>query len=908
MRAQAAAVLLLVAAWVEAEPDNSARTMLEPVQVTGSRLRSLPPGAEAPLTVVTRDELAASGLIRLGDILQRLPFAGGSPLNTRTSERGSGGGLSRGIETIELRGLGAERTLVLVNGRRFVPGGTGASSAVDLGMLPLALVERIEIFKSGASVEYGTDAVAGVINVITRDAVDGLELSARAGVSSRGDGETFSVQVVTGQRGTRGGFVAGLDYSDQASVLKGERAFSFARLSFDGADNRPVFDGSSAPPGGQFRTSLGRLTRIDGRPGSAIEDFRPFTDADRFNFNPFEDLQQASERLSLFANADWQATDSVRFGVETLWHQRDSSQRLVALPLFSNRLRDVRVAADNLFNPFGEDLTDVRRRLIEAGPRRFSQDNEAWRAVLFAEGRLGNWFWEASINRGRNETDQRQTGDLRADRVRQALGPSFLDAEGRAVCGTPDAPIADCTSLNLFGPVGSISRSMLDFVAIDLEDRGFNEQTVFAANLAGDLIELPAGPLALATGLEWREERGADRPDAESRAGNTTGNARAATAGSFQAREVYLEFGVPLLAGRRWAERLDLEFGGRLVDYDNFGSESLFDVRLGWQPDPDLSLGLNWSEAFRAPGIGELFGGLAQANPIVLDPCADFSVLDPVAIERCVAQGVPADGSFRQNGEETPELSGGNPALQPERAEILNLGLGWQPWGETGPRLRLDYYDIEIRDSIGALGANTLLQQCLATGAAAFCDSIERTDDGRIEFVEGSLRNIARERARGIDLEAGWTQPLALGRLRHRALVSHVIERTLVAFPGADPLFGEGEFDPDRFGAVPEWRGSYDLDWSVGRGSLGYRASWIDHLNERGGEVFPGTRNRVGAVLYHDLRGKWRATERLVLEVGIDNLGDVQPPLLVNADEGNTDLSTYRALGRGFWLRVSAGL
>jgi outer membrane receptor protein involved in Fe transport len=906
--ATAAAALLLSVAVVRAESSDETGAVLEPVQVTGSRLRALAPGSDSPLTVVTRDELEASGLVRLGDILQRLPFAGGSPLNTRTSQRGSGGGLSRGIETIELRGLGAERTLVLVNGRRFVPGGNGASGAVDLGMLPLALVDRIEIFKSGASVEYGADAVAGVINVITRDSVDGVELSARAGVSSRGDGETFALQAVTGRRAARGGFVAGLDYSDQSPVSRGERDFSFARLSFAGPDNTPVFDGSSAPPGGQFRTSLGRLTRIDGRSGSAIEDFRPFGDEDRFNFNPFEDLLQASERLSLFANADWQAAASVRLGVETMWHRRDSSQRLVALPFFSNRLSDVRVAAGNVFNPFGEDLADVRRRLIEAGPRRFSQDNEAWRVVLFADGRRGSWFWDASINRGRNETDQRQTGDLLADRVRQALGPSFLDTQGRAVCGTPDAPLPGCVPLNLFGPVGSITDAMLDYVAVDLDDRGFNEQTVFAANLAGDLLSLPAGPLALATGLEWREERGADRPDAESRAGNTTGNARAATAGSFQAREAYLELGVPLLAGRRWAERLDLEFGGRLIDFDNFGSESLFDLRLGWQPHPALSLGVNWSEAFRAPGIGELFGGLAQSNPIVLDPCADFGTLDPLSIERCIAQGVPADGSFSQNGEETPELGGGNPALQPERAEILNFGMGWLPWGASGPRLRLDYYDIEIRDGIGALGANTVLQQCLATGAAAFCDAIQRDSDGRIEFVEAGLRNIARERARGLDLEAGWSQQVGPGRLRHRALLSHVIERRVVAFPGAEPLFGEGEFDPDRFGAVPEWRGSYDLEWSGPRWSLGYRASWIDSYSERGGEVFPGTRNRVGAVLYHDLRAGWRVSERLRLDLGVDNVGDVQPPLLVNADEANTDLSTYRALGRGFWLRLSARL
>lgn len=897
-----------------AQTDSAAAATpeLAPVQVTGSRLRGTVGNAAAPLITLDRQDLEASGQLRLGDILQRLPLAGGAPLNTRTTERGAGGELARGIETVELRGLGEERTLILLNGRRIVPGGNGAGSLVDLGMLPLALIERVEIYASGASIEYGADAVAGVINILTRDTVEGIELSAQGGISSRGDAENFALRAVTGRRGARGGFVAGIDYSDQQPVSKGDRAFSFARLSFDGPDNRLVFEGSSAPPGGNYRTSAGRLTLIDGRDGTSVEDFRPFTDADRFNFNPFEDLVQASERTGLFAHGDWQASPGLRLGVETLWHRRESSQQLVALPFFSNRLADVVVAADQLYNPFGEALADVRRRLVEAGPRRFAQDSVTWRAVLYADGQIdaggGIWSWDAALNHGRTETDQRQTGDLLADRVRLALGPSFRDADGRAVCGRPSAPLPGCVPLNLFGPVGSITPEMLDYVAADLRDAGNNRQTVFTANLTGEPLTLPAGPLALAVGFEWRRERGAERPDAESQAGNTTGKARAATAGSFESRELYVEFGLPLLAGRRFAERLDLEFGGRRVDFDNFGSRTLFDLRLAWQPHPALGFSAQRTEAFRAPGIGELFGGLRQANPIVLDPCADFASLEAIEIERCVAQGVPADGSFTQNGAEIPELGGGNPALEPELAEVHSLGLAWRPGGASASLLRLSYYDIEIRDAIASLGAQTVLQQCLATGAAVFCDAIERADDGQIEFIEARLQNIARERARGLDLEADWQHRLVVGRMRHRALISRVLERALVAFPGAASLFAEGEFDPDRFGAVPLWRASYDVEWSGERWALGYRASWIDRLDERGGEVFPGTVHRVGAVLYHDLRAAWQATDRLRIEGGIDNLSDVQPPLLVNADEANTDLSTYRALGRSYWLRIRARL
>jgi len=896
----------------QSEASQEAAQELAPVAVTGTRLRGFVGARAWPLTLISRDELLASGEQRLGDILQQLTFTSGSPLNTQTSVRGEGGGLSRGIETVELRGLGPERTLVLVNGRRFVPGGNGASGIVDLGMLPLAMIERVEVFKSGASVEYGADALAGVINIITRDAFDGLDLSAQGSVTSRGDAETFTLSAVAGRTFGRGGFAAGLDYSDQPSVSKGDRGFSRQRLSFSGPDNRIVFDGSSAPPSGQFRTSRGRLTLIDGRDGTDPDDFRPFVEdgagTDRFNFNPFEDLLQASERLTAFGRGHWKFSPMLRIHAEAFVHRRRSSQQLAPLPFFTTREQDVVVDVDNVFNPFDETLTDVRRRLVEAGPRTFSQDNDAWRFVLGADGQAGAWFWDAAISHGRNGTDQTKTGDLLDDRLRAALGPSFRDAAGRPVCGTPGDPVSGCVPLNLFGRSGSITPEMLDFVGVRLDDSGFNEQTVFDFNITGDLFMAPAGPVAAATGFEWREERGADRPDPQTRAGNTTGNARESTRGEFDSRELYLELGVPLLAGAPLAQTVDLDLGARLVDFSNFGTESVFEVGLGWQPFDALSFRGAWSEAFRAPNVGELFGAQSQSNPIVLDPCSDFGVLDPVQIQRCIDQGVPADGSFSQTGEETPQLSGGNPQLSPETADIVTVGLSWQPAALRGFSVALDYYDIEIRDGIGALGASTILEQCLATGAARLCDAIQREPDGGIRAVEARLQNIALETARGLDLALDLRVAGESSSYDHRLMVSHVLERDLVAFRGAAPLFGAGGFDQDNFGAIPEWRADYRLDWTRGRWKLGYHAHVIGAVRERGGEVFPGTVNRAGPVLYHDIDMAWHPSSRWRLSGGVENLTDIEPPFFANADEANSDLGTYRALGTTFWLRLELGM
>jgi iron complex outermembrane receptor protein len=482
---------LTSSAQVESEASTS-EDALDRVTVTGSRIQSAIRDGARPLTRIGREEIETSSAVRLGDLLQQLPMFSGSPLNTRTSQRGQGGGLSRGIETLELRGLGPERTLVLVNGRRFVPGGNGASGLVDLAMIPTAWVEAIEIYRAGASVEYGADAVAGVVNILTRRSVDGVELSARGSITGDRDSETLQASVLTGGRGERGGWLAGLEVVDQPSVSKGDRGFSSARLTLDGPDNQRVFDGSSAPPGGQYRTSFGRFTLRDGQNGDAIDDFRPFTDADRFNFNPFEDLQQASTRTTLFGSGEWAFDNGLRGWVEALAHHRESSAALAPLPFFTTRETDLVVDRDNVFNPFGETLVDVRRRLVEAGPRRFEQDNDAWRIAAGLDGWIGSWSWDASLTWGRNETDQRQTGDLLDDRLRAALGPSFL-ADGTPTCGTPEDPIPGCVPLNVFGGVGSITETMLAYVGADLQDTGFNEQRVAEVNLLGDLTTLPGG-------------------------------------------------------------------------------------------------------------------------------------------------------------------------------------------------------------------------------------------------------------------------------------------------------------------------------------------------------------------------------------------------------------------------------
>lgn len=897
----------LACALVAQAADTETPLELQTLDVTGTHLER--DAAVDPVVAFDRDELVRSGHSTLGRFLQALPMMSGSPLSSSTNRRGSGGGLSRGIESVELRGLGAQRTLILLNGRRMLAGGNGASGVVDLASLPLAMIERIEVLTSSASVAYGADAIAGVVNVLTRKHVAGVEMSARSGLTERGDGGVLDLSAVAGRRIGQTQFNAGITLHDQQSVGRADRSFSSRWLTVSGPDNVIVPTGSSAPPNGRFRTSDGNVTLIEGEDGDRAEDFRPFInegpDTDRFNFNPFEDLIQDSRRVSVFTTLRHDLSPSLSLTAELLFQQRDSDTQIAPLPFFTNRLPGVTVSEDNFYNPFGEEITDARRRLVEAGPRRFVQDNQLWMLALGADGLLGPWHWQTQVQHGRNRVRQTQTGDLRRDRVAAALGPSFVD-NGVARCGTPDDVVPGCVPLNLFGGPGSITADMLDWAGLSaLTDRQVNEESLLSASAYRDAWAMPGGFAGLAVGIDVRSTDAEDVPDAQTRAGNTTGAARQTTQGGFDSRALFAEFALPLLANRPAVRQLDLELGLRWVDYSNFDAETIFDAALRYAASDWLTLRLGYGEAFRAPTVGELFGGASESNPIVEDPCADFSSLSQTEMDRCVAQGVPADGSFNQTGNEVPAVGGGNPRLSPERATSFTSGLilNWPAFPNA--RLSIDYFDIEIHDGITALGASTLLSQCIATGRPTFCDRIQRNPDGSIASIQRNLQNAARETARGVDIEFGYRHATAIGELNHRLLLSRLLERSVQAFDGAQPLTGVGRYDADNFGVIPAWKGTYVASWNWQRWFAGYALEWIDEIEDQGGDLAPGTRYAVGSRLYHDVHLGYRGQHNLSLVIGIDNVTDRAPPFIPNGGELNTDESAYRLLGRRYWLRLT---
>jgi outer membrane receptor protein involved in Fe transport len=449
---------------------------------------------------------------------------------------------------------------------------------------------------------------------------------------------------------------------------------------------------------------------------------------------------------------------------------------------------------------------------------------------------------------------------------------------------------------------------MLDFIGTDLYDTGYNDQKVFSANISGNPWAMPAGDVGLAFGYEYRDESAADIPDAQTVLGNTTGSARAITRGDYQSHEAYAELGIPLLTDAPMAQDLSLDFGARWVDFSNFDTEWVEEIGIHYQPVDDWQFRAAYTEAFRAPNVRELFGGVSQSNPIVEDPCADFSRLSPAEIERCVDQGVPPDGSFTQNGQETPVTGGGNPDLGPELADTFSVGFTWNPERWSGLLISMDYYSIEIDRGIAALSANDILEQCIRGGQDTFCDRIERNEEGGVSQVTAELQNLASETAEGIDFDAQFAHAGLNGNFGHRLLLSYIGERDVVAYEGAEPVFGAGEYAMGSIGAIPRWRGQYSLDWNRAAWRLGYQVQWIGSLQERGGELFPGTVNHISGQIYQDLFAGYDFKDAFAVTIGVDNVTDESPPFFVNADEANTDVSTYRLYGATFWLRVNLNL
>jgi outer membrane receptor protein involved in Fe transport len=918
-------------------PDVAPDAPAEPSAVRPPRAGA---SAAAPVTVVDRSQLQAWGRASLGELLQRLPVQGNA---ANTAVNNGGDGSTR----IDLRSLGTGRTLVLLNGRRFVPGGTGASASVDLDALPAHAIERVEVLRGGAAAAHGSDAVSGVVNVVTRRGAAGTELSAFSGLSGRGDGLQVDLGLTTGLASSRGELLVSASYLQQQPVFADARPFSALDTVFDWERMAERTTGSTATPNGviadsredtsaawdAFLASSGGGRQFTFEP--ALGRYRPFDGStvqeeggDLWNYQPANYLLTPSRRLTAYASGGYALTGDVRGSVELLYGHRRSEQRLAPEPLFT-LTEGLVVSGESVYNPFGRDFVDVRRRMVEVGPRSAQQDLHTVHASAALEGtlrELGGWGWDAAVSYGRTLGSVDHRGHLQRSRLAAAVGPSFRDAGGLARCGTGPADVVEgCVPLDLFGGAGSITPEQAAFISFSGVGQESNELLQVGAGAHGALPRLLGAREAgsVRVGMEYRRHAAASVPDPLAAVGGATGTLPEHVEGAVQFTDAHAAVSLPLLGRPDGSavpgDLLALEGAARLsLDAATAKAATAFAAGVRLSPSPDLTLRARVSGDFRAPSLVERF--TPQRDPLlfVADPCSDRaqgSLTDSL----CDAEGVPDDlGAPRVPPR---AVVGGNPALLPETARTLSFGALYTPAALESLSLTLDVWSTDVSDTVSSFGADALLAACYGgTAPRALCAArIQRHPDSRqLLRVDDTAANVGALGASGVDLGVRFQPRTALGQLSVRADVTYLGAYVQTGASGGT-LQARGTYDLLR--VLPDWRGLLGLAWTAGPLSAGLDLSYVGGFQEcqantcaappAAGLQAPATPSRrVDAYVRTDVNvglrlGTPAGATRVTL--GVSNLLDAQPVFIANAFLSNSDPATYDYLGRAFFARVTHG-
>ena len=911
---------------IRTDAEGNAVDREEAIVITGSRIRRDPLDLDAPITFVDQEDMARTGLNSVNDVLQRLPSSGGG-LNSKFNNSGNlgnppdGGGVGAGAAEIDLRYLGSRRVLVLVDGLRYVLGASasGVPGSTDLNSIPESAIERIEVLQDGASAIYGSDAIAGVVNIITKRSQAGVQASAQLGIYDRGDGFTQNYQISWGN-GSDGPLqlVVGGNYVRQDPVGTSARGLSLFPEPYTTACQATC---SSFTPNGRYLGSAfvsGNATLIApviGRSATPA-DFRTFVSpADRFNFGPFNYLQIPLERMGVFGNLRYELSESVNFSLRTLFNRRESKNQAAPLPFgigpasgLTPVLGDIVVSATNPFNPFGVDLGGANgnvdaifRRFLEGGPRRFHQTVDTYYGVASLDGDFdmgeSSWYWDVNASYGRNKAEQTMFGNINSSLLRQALGPI-------SGCTSP------CVPFNLFGGFGSITPAMIDFVTFEQNDSSEQDQLDLTANLSGNLFDLPGGPLGLAVGVEYRDLNGRFDPDPVVAAGFSSDIPAQPTRGGYDVKEAYAELNAPILADVPFIELLELSGAVRFSDYSTSGSTTTFRGGVNWKPIEDLRLRASYAEGFRAPSIGELFGTQSRFDEVLDDPCSSHSsnlaprrfANDAEVRAACIAAGVPANGSYQQANAQISVSTGGNEALLPETSESWVAGGVYSPSWLPGLSLEANWYRIRLEGAIQAVPRSTTVLNCLLTADPATCALVTRVG-GALTEVEGFLQNIAAIRTSGIDVNLAYRGvETGLGRLGFTWNNTYLLNFDVIVPGPAGPelLSREGTQVGSPAQAFPRFKSIGVIDLEGENYGVSLTGRYVSKLREAGGNV-------MGSVFYTDVQVRLLSGDDnpFGFAVGVNNIFGVRTPGCVTCESNNFAQSVHDIPGRYFYVRAN---
>lgn len=893
----------------------------ETITVTGSRIASPGLTSVSPIATVDAEVIALDRALNIESVLNRLPQFVGSFGGS------SNGADARGAATADLRGLGQNRTLVLIDGTRGAP--FGFRNSVDLNSIPAPLVERVDVLTGGAAAVYGADAVAGVVNFILKKDFEGVEATALYNVSERGDATSYGANITFGTGlGGRGNVSGYLGWSERTPVFKSERGFASPERTDTGVT-------TARPLGGFFRRSdSANVFNLAGVGGAALGNTFGFQDSGAIDpvatssvLSPTETLIISQQRFNAAVFFNYELTDSIEAYGRGMYSRSESRDALPPATVATNVLirRDNPFLTPQLqtilapsFNRTtagalgGTDavLLNVTRSFGELGQRTTQTTRNSSQGQIGLRGDIGGGArFDVYGQYGVSDESSPIFGEGLLPRFQQAANAT-VGAGGQAVCADP---AGGCIPANIFGP-GSISKESAGFFGLPIQQGRKREQWVAAATISGDtssFFRLPGGGIGYAVGIEYRDERGENTFDAAAQAGlSFNQGTRVNFDGGYDVKDVYGEVRLPLLANVPFFHALNLEGAYRYSDYSTSGGVDAWKLGGDWSPVPSLRIRGSYQRVVRAPNIGELFGATSSIPLLnVVDPCANPAA-SGAAADVCTATGAPA-GGFVQDLTGALFLFGGRATIQPERGKTWTAGAVFTPGFLPGLTLSGDYYDIRIENAIGAVLPQATLNTCFIIVRDAtdpFCANVQRRPNGQLAAVDSSDINVANLNTRGVDVVGNYDFALGATDLGLSYAGSLVISQQQQNGVTAPVIECAGRFGAtcglEVRRALPRYR--HRVDGTVGISDVTLRATWRLEGAVRDDAATVFLVERIGPQHYLDAAMSFDVNEAMRFIIGVDNLLDRRPPLAgTNAADANTFPQSYDVIGRRFGVAVT---
>ena len=926
------------------------------VEITGSRIRQVDLETSQPVLKMTSQQIQASGLVTVGAVRNQLTSAGPPAFSkgaTLTSNREQGG------QYIDMRNLGSQRLLVLVNGKRW---STTVAGYTDMSTVPTSMIERIEILKDGASAIYGSDAIAGVVNIILKKSMNGGKISLYRGINEKGDGKNSDYDISYGSGDEKASLMFSLSHTSSGVVWAKDRditatsaskypteglgASQWGRIQRVAADGKAFTDTKSS----NYINSILNHTGTWQNPAGVGADSRnkanyhTYTGSvdDQFNTTTQMMFQSPTELTTMFTKGEIQLPWDLRFKSTAMFSERTANRQNGGYPLNSltQAKYPVYVDKNSYYNPYGASATGgagedlfFYRRMVEM-PRITESKNQTVHIDATVEGDFTlagkPWSWSAGYNHSAVTGQSNSTGNINLVNLKKALGPSFLNASGVVQCGTPAAPIglAECLPFDILGGPSASNAAVLKYLGTNGKATYGSTVNSATADINGELFSLPAGAVGFAAGAEYRQVRGYDYPDQFAAANLTTDLAYNGTSGRYDVKEFYAEANVPLLKDKPFAKLLSVDVASRHSDYSNFGTTTNSKISFMWKPVDDLLTRGTWAQGFRAPSLNDTFGGGSQTYDSYVDVCDSLLGItsNATVATNCRNAGVPtnfrqknASGDPIKSATQTPipfSSGAGNADLKPETAKTKTLGLVYSPSFVPGFTASVDWFNITVNNRITAVSVSYTLNECYLNGNPLFCKNVVRDASGQIVSLTRGNTNLGTLQTEGVDIGLNYRLPRTpYGQFNVRSESTWLKSYRSKSSDTANWNEYAGDYGVNRL------KSNLSVDWSLGNWSstvtMRYssavrdkcRSSKADNIlecsNPTGNSAGYGPYNKIGSVTYTDLNVGYSTPWKGKIAVGANNLFDKAPRTTYSGDSSGAAVDPNLPIDRFVYVRYT---